>query len=492
LSTVWQDTAGTIPAANGLDVARWDDKSLSGIVVQQGNAGDRPTYTATVANLGGLPGLYFDGGNGGDALTSTSGNTTGISGNADRTVISVWTDAVNTGQNYQHSVHFGDSTTNEAYGHSVFRGGNSLIGNHYWGSGFDSSAAGSASPTVAISSWDGDGGSSQTNGSDSFWVNGSVSGTVSRGTLATGTSQLQIGSRLNPATEGMRGQLAEIIVYDGILTQIERDRIGGYLQNKYGISIANAITDPLGPLPEAHIGGLHNYDDFADVSDWVFNGSATQNGNRLLLTPSSGSQRGSAWLNGRVMLDDDGSFNAQFAFAISNGSSDGADGLAFVLQNDVDGTGALGGGGGSVGLGGLDEALGIVIKDYQTNQIQIRRGVSDIVLASADLGGGNNGLEDGNPRYVWVDYNGTTESMEIYFSDSPVMPAAPILATSIDLLSLVGGRRDLYAGFTGGTGGAFATHEILSFNFVGVPEPGTMALLGAGLAMVARRRKRRA
>ncbi len=239
-ATLWQDTGGTNPVtADGQAVARWDDKSVSGIVVSQGNAGNRPVYQASVGSLNGQPALYFDS----DALTSTSGNSTGIAGDHDLTVITVWADAEGTGGNYQHTFQMGNPNTREAYGHSVSRGGNAgEISNHYYGDGWNSSSTnGLGTPNIALSTYD-----SLTH-QDTWWVNGAPVGSRDV-TLNLGTSQLQVGSRLNPVAEGIRGNVAEILVFQKALSPAEMNNIGGYLAAKYGIS-APAWTGNIDPQP---------------------------------------------------------------------------------------------------------------------------------------------------------------------------------------------------------------------------------------------------
>ena len=230
-STVFEDEAGTNPAENGAPVARWNDKSANGFDVTHNNAGQLPQYDDTTNTLNGQATLRFDG----DKLGRA--NDIGITGNADRTVISVWHNATGTGQNYQHTFHHGNSgTTGESYGHSVSRGGNAgEIGNHYWGEGFNSTATtGLIQANIAISTWDGDG--AGVDGLDSWYVNGAAAGTYTRAALITGGNEMLIGSRLNGPTEGIRGNIAEVLVFDRILTAEEMNDIGGYLAAKYGIT----------------------------------------------------------------------------------------------------------------------------------------------------------------------------------------------------------------------------------------------------------------
>lgn len=68
LSTMWQDTAGTIPAVPGLPVARIDDKGNLGLHATQATAANRPTLQR---DSGGNYYLQFDGVD--DALTIPTG-----------------------------------------------------------------------------------------------------------------------------------------------------------------------------------------------------------------------------------------------------------------------------------------------------------------------------------------------------------------------------------------------------------------------------------
>ncbi|MDP6455382.1 MAG: hypothetical protein QF898_19025 [SAR202 cluster bacterium] len=66
------------------------------------------------------------------------------------------------------------------------------------------------------------------------------------------------------------------------------------------------------------------------------NGSASS---ALHLAPASIGVGGSAFLDQIIAVDSDTSFSTQFQFRMHGGS--GADGLAFMLHNDPDGTSAL-------------------------------------------------------------------------------------------------------------------------------------------------------
>jgi len=230
--TLYQDTGGTIPAEDGMPVALWSDKSGNGYDVSQGDPGRQAEYDVSTNPLNGQATVYFES----DVLGRA--NDIGITGNADRTVITVWHNAIATGQNYQHTFHQGNAGTREAYGHSVARTNDGRIGNHYWADGFDSTAdSGTSQANIAISTWDGDGGAPGS-GLDSWYVNGVFAGTYEIvGGLNTGANDLLLGSRLNPQTEGIRGNIAEVLVFDKVLTADEINNIGGHLRSKWGIAV---------------------------------------------------------------------------------------------------------------------------------------------------------------------------------------------------------------------------------------------------------------
>ena len=242
-STLFTDTAGTsIVASNGDPVRRWGDKSGYGVSVVENDADDPGDYNASEASLNGRPAVSFVGGGDGDSLQAI--NTTGIEGNDDRTVFTVHTATANTGENYQHTFHMGDPSTNRAFGISVARADNNLIGNHYWSDGFNSSAATVFnSPNIAAAIWDGDAGTGG-NGLDSWFVDGAFSNASDRAPLDTGPQQIQIASRLEPAVEGFTGHLSEVLLFDRALNDAERIITENSLSAKYNVPlVANNVYD---------------------------------------------------------------------------------------------------------------------------------------------------------------------------------------------------------------------------------------------------------
>ncbi|NTV67829.1 MAG: PEP-CTERM sorting domain-containing protein [Chlorobaculum sp.] len=190
-------------------------------------------------------------------------------------------------------------------------------------------------------------------------------------------------------------------------------------------------------------------------------------------------------------------FNASFSFRFSGtGSIGSADGLVFVIKNA--GSKTTGGDGGGLGYGtittgsgsytGIPNSIGIEfdnwvnpeVSDPKINHIGINTNGKVTSLATANVSPSFNG---NGPWYAWVDYDGSNLSVSV--STSNAKPETAMLTYEIgDLESIIGSPTALI-GFTGSTGGATQTEQVLSLNYTNneigaVPEPGMLALFGTG------------
>lgn len=258
-----------------------------------------------------------------------------------------------------------------------------------------------------------------------------------------------------------------------------------------------------------------DFPDFSDVSAWQLNGNTTtaNNGSQDVLRLTSGlTQSGSGFLSNTISLDNGASFSARFQFQITNpiGLIDaadgvrGADGIVFAVQTQSNTAGGTGQG---IGYGGISNSLGI---EFDTWDNTLNDGVQD----------GNNGnhiginlngsvdsqvltpiaqtFNDGSVYTAWVDYNGTTDWLEVRFADTNTRPETASASLNVNLVNILGAT-DAFVGFTSGTGDAANTHDILNFTFtddfepidVTTPEPSAiLGLIGVSLLSVVTRKRK--
>lgn len=224
-----------------------------------------------------------------------------------------------------------------------------------------------------------------------------------------------------------------------------------------------------------------------NFADMTLNGNAALDGTSLELTQSANSQRGSAFTDA-VAVNAGTTFSAAFEFDIFDNGNGGADGLVFVVQNNVNGANALGGNGFGLGYQGITNSIGVELDTWSNggidnssaNHVGINEdgSVDSVALAEApfDL------QTEGNPGFVWVEYDGSV--LEVFISDTNSQPGTAILSTAFDITSL---GDEVHFGFTASTGGARAVHAINSFDLdvksavAAVPLPAGLPLLGVGL-----------
>lgn len=240
------------------------------------------------------------------------------------------------------------------------------------------------------------------------------------------------------------------------------------------------------------------YTDFSDTSGLTLNGTTTQAGNALRLTNATYWNSGSAFTTTATALGSLNSFSTYFQFRITNSGGDisdasgpGADGLVFVVQTVSNN---VGGSGGSIGYGGINKSVGIEFDTFDNGLggfndpdgnhvgIDINGNIASVATASEPTL-----FNNGNVWNAWVDYNGTTNLLEVRWSQTSSRPFAAQLSNTIDLVDTLG-QDTAYLGFTSGTGLAWGTHEILSWEYrdsfspiTTVPEPDTYAMILLGL-----------
>ncbi|MEN8219207.1 MAG: L-type lectin-domain containing protein, partial [Pseudomonadota bacterium] len=209
---------------------------------------------------------------------------------------------------------------------------------------------------------------------------------------------------------------------------------------------------------------------FSDVSKLSLNGDAktlkTQDGVVLRLTPSARIKAGSAFSTVKVST---AKFSSYFKFKISEPGgvrSGGADGFVFVVQPISAHASSEGGG---MGYENIQKSVGVEFDTW--NNENRNKNDSDENHVGINIKGAFNGktvpvspaFEKGQIWHAWVDYDGS--QMEVRVNTTGKRPSKPLLTRELDISKIIGGTPEAFIGFTSATGGAYANHDIISWEF---------------------------
>lgn len=196
------------------------------------------------------------------------------------------------------------------------------------------------------------------------------------------------------------------------------------------------------------------------------------------VTPNAGTQAGSIWYKTPVTCS---TFNTFFTFQFPNPTSPRADGITFTLQNA--GLTALGATGGGLGYQNIGTSVAITFKTYDGNNNPPPNGYSTIltngaaVPVSATIAPVN--FNSGNVFKAYMTYDGT--NLTVVISD-PTAGTTSTATYPINIPTTVGAST-AYVGFTGGTGGANESQQILTWCYgVGLAPTNLTATGGANQA----------
>jgi hypothetical protein len=223
------------------------------------------------------------------------------------------------------------------------------------------------------------------------------------------------------------------------------------------------------------------FPDFSSTSGIRLVGSARHVGKVMRLTPARTNRAGAAWYTERLRVGDGFESTFQFQLTRQGGLGNGADGLAFVLQDT--GTSAVGGPGAAGGF-----ALG-------SYEFASRPGIPRSIAVFFDTFQ-NTDVGDPSDNFVVVATNGSTPEMkwppprlglvprlDVTLKDGRIHTArilyrppvisvflddltTPVLTSSIDLASVVDpATGTAYVGLTASTGAGWENHDILSWSF---------------------------
>ena len=292
-------------------------------------------------------------------------------------------------------------------------------------------------------------------------------GTASNSVVAYGTEPLGYQWQLNGTNltdgAGITGSKTNVIIIANALA----NEAGGYrviVTNSFGSVTSSVAQFIVGTSPVGFNG---------NGGGWQANGNSKIGTNLLTLTDGNGSEASSFFYNYPQYI---GAFKATYTYQDVGGAAGaGADGVSFCIQNDTRGTAALGGNGGSLGVGTatpITPSAELEFNLYAGNTENVGYTfLTDGLTASAGANGnyakpGSVIIDSGDPINVSVYYDGNTLSLTL--SDAIASTTFSTNLTVGDLTQVIGGDT-AYVGFTGGDGGVTSTQTITNFSFVSIP-----------------------
>ena len=243
-----------------------------------------------------------------------------------------------------------------------------------------------------------------------------------------------------------------------ILTQTLTDTVTNqtFTQQTTGINLAklaNGSTAYLGFTGAT--GGLSATQTISNFSATI--GSPIIQNNQLQLTQSgSGNSARAAWYQTPVPVAQ--AFQVNFTYT---GQANGADGVAFVMQNDPKGTNALGSVGGGLGYAGIKNSLALELDISNQSGTNLQsNGATGAYLTTGAVN-----LRSGNPIAVSLAYNPIQQTMTQQLTDTITNATFSKVYSNVNLPQIVGGST-AFIGFTGADGGVSSNQVISQFSLL--------------------------
>ncbi|MGD0938418.1 MAG: chitobiase/beta-hexosaminidase C-terminal domain-containing protein [Terracidiphilus sp.] len=188
---------------------------------------------------------------------------------------------------------------------------------------------------------------------------------------------------------------------------------------------------------------------------------ASVTGGMLQLTDGGSGETRAAWFTTAVPVQ---SFITNFTFELLNAS---ADGMTFTIQDTGSGIWALGDPGGGLGYQGISNSVAVKFDLYNnagegSDSTGLYTDGAAPTVPAIDLSSTGINFHSGDILSAQLVYNGTDLTMTL---TDTVTNATVTEVFPVNIPSIVGGNT-AYVGFTGATGGASATQNVLSWTYV--------------------------
>jgi len=229
-----------------------------------------------------------------------------------------------------------------------------------------------------------------------------------------------------------------------------------FATNSHGST--NSVLATLSFLP-TQIGFFGGANWSSNVASGTFSTPLFNGSNSMILTDGAGSEDRGGFFSSPLYV---GGFLATYTYS-QNAGVNGADGVAFVLQNDPRGAAALGGGGGQLGFVGITPSVGFCYNIYTGNGFG---GIGAEFGEDGNLGQvfatGGVSLSAGDNILTSIQYlNGI---LSITMQDTNVS-ASFTTNMAINIPAILG-TNVAYVGITGADGGVAATQIVTNFTYL--------------------------
>jgi hypothetical protein len=230
---------------------------------------------------------------------------------------------------------------------------------------------------------------------------------------------------------------------------------------------------PLSLMAQKH--KIFKYDKFKVTKKLKLIGNATIVGGGIRLTPAVPWQRGACWYKEKVAVAKGFTIEFQMKISKSDASFGGADGIAFVIQNDPNklGLGEIGEG---MGYTGLSNCLAVEFDTYDN-----REGSNNHVGIQCNKKGKVSRYEEHQLaiNHKIPKLRGSIRKVKIIYKEERMkvsIDGKEVINIAIDLtkkLNLAGGKA--WVGFTSATAGAYSQQEIIYWKWDSIDIPIAMA-----------------
>lgn len=216
-------------------------------------------------------------------------------------------------------------------------------------------------------------------------------------------------------------------------------------------------------------GGAFSYENFNSPTGLIFQADAALFKDRLRLTPAAGGKVGGVWWHSKAFVKD--GFDLTFQFQITQPGGHGADGLAFVVQNNA--TPVLGQSGSNLGFTGITNSLVIKLDNYhwhgkayvKYDEIAVTVGrpfTGDESENARSMASVTNKIvfSDGRVHAARILY--APGNLQVFLDDLE-NPAMTYYVNLTRVMSLDQGRA--WVGLTAATGADHQNHDVLNWRF---------------------------